>query len=292
MRARCLVTGMALLLGVSAAGGVPAAAQEPAGAQVPAASTAVIKDVAYGPHPRHVLDVYPVAARKAGTPIVVTVQGSGWTKGDKSGSGIVRLNRSLQDSGFVVVSIDYRLATPQQDGVPMQTDDIERAVQWVARNGGKYGGDTDTISLLGGSSSAQLVALAGQLINARHPGLVSGVIEMSGIMDFVSFFNRKPAPRPDDHPGASTYLGCRPGECTVRELKEASPAWRITPACPDYLLINGTNELTPVSQPQFMHEQLEDARCSSTLRLVPGTQHGLVLYGKTQRDIIFFLNNL
>ncbi len=295
MRTRLLLFGVTILLTASAVAGMPVAAQEAGSASV-AAVAPVIRDLAYGPNARHRLDVYP-AAPGTTAPIVVTLQNSAWVKGDKSGSGISQVNARLQEGGYVVFSIDTRLATEQQDGVPMITDDIERAVKWVVARGASYGGQTDTISLLGGSAGAQLVSLAGELINAKpgQAGFVDGVIEMSGLMDFVAIFQPAGQPRPPDgtFPKQEIYLGCLPSTCTVQELKQPSPAWQIRAAtCPAYLLINADAELTPLAQPQVMQQRLVAAGCRSNVRIVPGSQHGLALFIQTQGDVFRFLASL
>jgi len=247
-----------------------------------------------GTNPRHTLDIYPAPAGPA-KPIVITVHGGGWIGGDNSGKRITCITQALHDLGYAVFSINYRQATPEQDGVPMQTNDITVATKWVKANGAAYGGDTSNITLLGGSSGAQLVALAGLLINkAGQPPVLRGVIEMSGVMDFPSFFNQPGQPPPGDeqHKGASTYLGCVPSECTQAELRAAPRAWRINgQTCPGFLLINGQTELLPATQATNMHESLQSAGCDSEIRLPNTSQHGLALFPFTETFIVDFLNN-
>ena len=300
MGMRRRVLGMTvLLLSLSTVTGLPAGAQESAPA-APAAAPAgcpepkpvPIPDVAYGSHPRHTLDIYPAPGRVA-APIVITVHGGGWVRGDNSGKRITCVTQRFHELGYAVFSINYRQATPQQDGVPMQTNDITQAVRWVAANGARYGGDVRNINLLGGSSGAQLVALAGQLMNRQQPGLLRGVVEMSGVMDFVAFFQPgQTAPGDEQHEGASTYLGCTPSTCTDQELKQASPRYQIRAGtCPDYLLIHGKTEVLPVTQATEMHKALLNAGCESTIKVPNTSQHGLALLGFTEADIVAFLNN-
>lgn len=298
-----LLTVLLLSLTVFAVAATSASAQE-AGvkpAAVPEGCPAVpapvpIPDVRYrsGTVPQHNLDIYPGPAGQL-NPIVITVHGGGWTRGDNSGKRITCITQRLHDLGFAVFSINYRQATPQMDGVPMQTNDIGLATRWVKKNGGQFGGDRNNITLLGGSSGAQLVALAGLLINKPgKPSVLRGVIEMSGVMDFPSFFNQPGQPPPGDeqHQGASTYLGCVPSQCTQAELKAASPAWRIKgTTCPDFLLINGQQELLPATQATTMHQRLQSARCSSELVLPNTIQHGLALFPFTEPVIVDFLRN-
>jgi len=80
-----------------------------------------IDDKAYGKQERHTLDIYPRPAGQV-APIVVTVHGGGWIGGDNSGKRITCITQELAALGFAVFSINYRQATPEQDGVPMQTN--------------------------------------------------------------------------------------------------------------------------------------------------------------------------
>lgn len=303
MRIKRLLIGITLSLTVVTLGALPAQAQEQGGVEAeaaPAGCPAVpapvpIEDQRYrtGTNPRHTLDIYP--ARSGPKPIVITVHGGGWIGGDNSGKRITCITQALADLGYAVFSINYRQATPQMDGVPMQTNDIGLATKWVKANGADYGGDTSNITLLGGSSGAQLVALAGLLINKPGmPPVLRGVIPMSGVMDFLTFFNQPGQPPPGDeqHRGASTYLGCVPSQCTEAELKAASPYWRINGStCPDFLVINGQRELLPASQATEMHRRLLAAGCTSNIILPNTTQHGLALFPFTEGAIVQFLDN-
>lgn len=291
MRAGRVLAGLTLMLSVCSVGGVPAAAQDVSPAPAAAPST-ILRDVPYGTHERNTMDIYP-APDGGVAPIVITVHGGGWVRSDNSAKRVTAVAERLHELGFAVFNINYRLATEEEPGVPEQAFDIARAVWWVANHADDYGGDRANINLIGGSSGAQLSALAGQLVNAARPGLVRGVIPMSGIMDFVSFFQPPGLPRPgdDDHPGASTYLGCVPSTCTERQLMSSSPMWRITSACPRTLLINGDDEMVPESQAIDMHDALVAAGCDSTLVLIPGDDHGFGLFGQTEDEIVAFLTN-
>ena len=67
----------------------------------------VERDVRYGPHPRHVMDVYWKAEYKD-APIVFTIHGGGFKSGSKG-----YCNKDMQDlymsKGCIVVSPNYRL---------------------------------------------------------------------------------------------------------------------------------------------------------------------------------------
>src|SRR6516165_2383294 len=59
--------------------------------------------VAYGTHPRQVLDFYQAKSDKP-TPLVFYIHGGGWQAGDKKGFNA----RPFLDKGISVVAINYR----------------------------------------------------------------------------------------------------------------------------------------------------------------------------------------
>ncbi len=273
---------MIVLLSLGASTGISAAAH--AAEPEPTAAPTVVRDMPYGPDVRHNLDIYPAAGAST---IVITIPGGGWVRQDNSGKNITEVSERLSALGFAVFSINYRVATATVDGVPMMHQDIIRATRWVAAHGAEYGGDVTDINLLGGSSGAQLTALAGQIANVQTPGLVQGVIQMSGVMNWFDFRDLGIS---GTHEGAEAYLGCLLDECTTRELETPSPELRVTRASPRHLLINGADEKLPASQAVNMHNTLVAARVPSQLILVPGRGHGLALFAFTENEVVAFLN--
>ena len=67
-----------------------------------------LKNVAYGSHPRQVLDFYPAKSDKP-TPVVFYIHGGGWRGGDKKTNP-----KAFLDRGISVVAINYRYV---QNGV-------------------------------------------------------------------------------------------------------------------------------------------------------------------------------
>ncbi len=247
-----------------------------------------VVDASYGEDPSQKLDVYPA---EAPSPAVVVVHGGGWTRGDKDLPEVRESSLRLQARGFAVFSINYRLASDDQPGEPMQTDDVAAAVRWIRDNGSQYGADGTGIRLLGGSSGAQLVALAGQKINAAQPGVIRGVVAMSGPMDFVRIVEQNLLLPARERTGKTipVYLGCRLTECTVEQIQGASPIYSINPTTPPFLIVNSDDEIVPVEQAQAMHDALTAAGRTSTRRIVPGDGHGLALFDAVEADIVRFL---
>lgn len=158
----------------------------------PAART--VRDLPYveGPeaHPeRHRLDLFlPRRAVPPGWPVVVFVHGGGWTQGSKDltfgGEDVYgNIGRFFAAHGVGAAVINYRLqpeATWEE-----QARDVARAVAWVHRHAGPYGGDPGAVFLMGHSAGAHLAALVALdrrwlVAEGVPPEAVCGVIAVSG----------------------------------------------------------------------------------------------------------------
>jgi acetyl esterase/lipase len=120
----------------------------------------VHRDLAYvePKNERQTLDVYAPADSKADgkkRPIVFWIHGGGWEKGSKSD---VQLKpQAFVDQGFVFVATNYRL-WPNVT-IDKITEDVAKAIRWTHDHATDYGGDANTIFVMGYSAGAQLAAL-------------------------------------------------------------------------------------------------------------------------------------
>jgi acetyl esterase len=117
----------------------------------------VTRDLAYGEHPRQVLDVYrPQGAARA--PVMVFMHGGAFVRGNK------RVRPEIYDNvlyyfarhGLVGVNVEYRLAPEAK--FPDGARDIALAVAWAEREIASYGGDPGRIFLFGNSAGGSHVA--------------------------------------------------------------------------------------------------------------------------------------
>jgi acetyl esterase len=140
----------------------------------------VIRNIAYGPDPRHRLDVYqPRAAAQAPRAILIFLHGGGFIRGDKSARENV--GQLFARTGCVVLLANYRLAPAH--AWPAGALDVSAAYLWARENADKFGGDAECIVLAGESAGAAHVAAAA-LIRRFHPrtGLrVAGCVLISGV---------------------------------------------------------------------------------------------------------------
>jgi acetyl esterase/lipase len=149
------------------------------------------RDLNYGLHERHRLDIFNTGGSGA-KPVFMLVHGGGFVGGDKSDqSGPYPYYENIgvwaARAGFVGVTITYRRAPEHL--YPAGAEDVGNAIRWVRANIAKHGGDPDAIVLMGQSAGATHVASYIGL-ERFHPvpgGGIAGVIVFSGIYDFVLF---------------------------------------------------------------------------------------------------------
>jgi acetyl esterase/lipase len=121
----------------------------------------VERDVAYGPAPRNLLDVFaPAGHAGKGLPVVVFLHGGAFVAGNRrSGPDSPFYDNVMlwaTHHGMVGVNMTYRLAP--QDPWPAGPQDIAQALRWVQDNIGRRGGDPARVFLFGHSAGASHVA--------------------------------------------------------------------------------------------------------------------------------------
>lgn len=126
----------------------------------------VIRDIAYGTHPRQKMDVYlPKDSKNA--PIIVMLHGGGWASGDKS-DPLIYINKVNRwgSKGFIVVSVGTRLM-PDAD-VYGQVQDLTQAVVSTQKRAAEWGGNAEKLILMGHSTGGTMAAVL-----AAKPSLVT-----------------------------------------------------------------------------------------------------------------------
>ena len=145
-----------------------------------AAVPVVAADQVYGPDERHRLDLYGTPAAPA--PVMLFVHGGGFRMGDKAADGWPNgaVGRWAARQGFLGAVMNYRLAPGHQ--WPAGGEDVLAAVDWLAANAGRFGGDPRRIVLVGTSAGAVHAATAVQL---RPDLAVRGLVLLSGLYGYT-----------------------------------------------------------------------------------------------------------
>jgi triacylglycerol lipase len=151
---------------------------------------AVERDLAYGPDARHRLDVFHPKRRAHDDPrpVLAFVHGGGFVRGDKGAPEAPFYNNVgawAVQNGLIGVTLTYRLAPGA--GWPSGAQDVALALEWLAGNVSRFGGNPARLILLGQSAGA--VHVAGCVVGHHRRGTappVAGAIMLSGVYDLLS----------------------------------------------------------------------------------------------------------
>jgi arylformamidase len=151
------------------------------------AGVETIRDLAYGPHERHRLDVFaPSRPGNEARPVLLFVHGGGFVAGDKSTPGSPfydNVGQWATHNDMLGVTMTYRLAPEHR--WPSGSEDVARAVQWLREHVGDHGGDPEQIFVMGHSAGA--VHTAGYIAREHSVGGTgwrpAGAVLVSGLYD-------------------------------------------------------------------------------------------------------------
>jgi acetyl esterase/lipase len=318
-----LRSGRRAFLGASISGLVSAAAnarRSAFGAEV-SRQTYTYKTVGDCPIRTDVYNPSSVARR----PVAVWIHGGALIMGDRRGID-TGLRDELIRAGYVVVSIDYRLAPETKLSAIL--DDLKDAFAWIRSEGPNlFGARTERIAVLGGSAGGYLTLCSGFLIVPRPAALVSfwGYGDIAGPWySRPDAFYRRQALVPEADARASVgttviaealprnqrgrfYLYCRQNGLWPREVSGHDPdtepkafdtfcpVRNVSPKYPPTLLIHGTKDTdVPHEQSVLMDRELTRHEVPHELVSVPDGGHGLGNLDKAQvaaihRRVIDFL---
>ena len=229
-----------------------------------------------------------------------------------------RVLQSLLDKGFVVISIDYRLAPETK--LPGIIEDVQDAFRWIAASGDKFRIEPDRLVVCGGSAGGYLTLMAGFCVDPRPAALVS----YWGYGDIVGpwysrpdpFYLRQPAvtqeqalaavgstpvsePPPNNQRGRF-YLYCRqqgvwPKEVAGHDPKSEDrwftrycPLRNVNGRYPPTMLVHGTADTdVPYEQSKLMADRLGKAGVEHRLVTVPEGAHGIGNIAAAEQDRIY-----
>ena len=241
-----------------------------------------------------------------GRPALLWIHGGALINGSRKSTGGL-LHEGLLKLGYVIVSIDYRLAPETK--LPGIIEDLRDAWRWLHTDGSKrFGIDSKRIAVAGGSAGGYLTLMSGFCVAPRPRALVSyygyGDIDGPWYAEPDEFYRKQPLVPKDEawaavgkaaisEPPAQSnrgrfYLHCRqqgiwPNEVAGRDPRK-EPLWfdqycpirNVTKAYPPALLIHGTADTdVPYAESKMMAARLREAGVAHELLTLPGAGHGL-----------------
>lgn len=256
------------LLGQQTNQATPAQHSQSAASAASGSGVLVQNDVQYGvaAGQKLLLDIYlPASTAARPRPAVVMIHGGSWKGGGRD--SMAGMGNFLARSGFVAVSVDYRLLRGDENRWPAQLDDVQTAVRWLRANAAEYNVDPDHIGAFGHSAGAQLAALLGMQDTrdnsnrplAKYSSRVEAVVDVSGPIDFVALGN-------GHGDGELAGLLGGPYEMVPSVWRAASPAYHVDKSNAPFLIIHGTQDpVVPLAQAQELYDKLQAAGVPSSL---------------------------
>ena len=116
----------------------------------------ILKDIPYGSHERHKLDIFMPENPKYTSGIILFIHGGGWVQGDKSGQH--HDNDFFVKSGYITATMNYRYVD-ENTSVYDELDDITEALKAIKSECKKYDYNIEKLLLSGGSAGSHLTLL-------------------------------------------------------------------------------------------------------------------------------------
>jgi|SRR5665213_575706 len=258
------------------------------GSKPAAVAARVQKNVVYGRADgvKLKMDFYfPAGDTNPARPVVMYVHGGGWQMGSKSMVSNIPGPSELLRRGYMVVSINYRLA-PQYT-FPAMIEDAKCAVRFLRAHAKDFNLDPDRIGVVGDSSGGQLVSLLG-LTDSRAgfdgpcdwsnaTSRVQAVVDLYGPSDFTGG-------KANVNQTAISLMKTAFGATGPNDpiLKRASPVTYVSSDAPPFLILHGDHDdLVPLAQSEELYQKLKAAGASANLVVITNFSHGYTPFGLT-----------
>lgn len=214
------------------------------------------------------LDLYePSGDTHAARPVVVLAHGGAFVGGAKENSRVVSVARALAQRGWVVASIEYRIASslPRHElaaefllgdsaAIRDAQHDMQAAVRWFRANASTVRIDPEAIAV-GGTSAGAIAALE-------------------------TNFN------PED-PGESGNEGWSSDVAAAFSLSGASDIRRIEAGAPPILMFHGTNDATvPMALAAETCAGTRAMRNTCVFNVIPGGGHTFIDQPRYEQEVI------
>jgi predicted esterase len=166
----------------------------------------VARDLKYGSHERHRLDVFtPATGFEPARPVLIFVHGGGFIAGDKQMPGTPFFDNIGQwavRNGCNAVTITYRLAPQNQ--WPSGIEDLHHVIRFIQDKGSRHGLGAGKLFLMGQSAGAAHASsyIAHSNVYAPHAHGLRGLILLSGVYDYTL----KPGPMEANYLGSDKSL--------------------------------------------------------------------------------------
>lgn len=238
-------------------------------------------------------------------PGIVFVTGGGFINANKDNG--LQLRMHLAEAGYVVSSIEYRVAPTARFPEPLE--DVKASIRYLKAHADKFGIDPDRIGIVGGSAGGYLTAMAGTTSgtktfdkgeNLNVDSSVKAAVDLYGLSDLTRIGDDYDGNVQKMHKSAgatealwvngSPVFGGKDGGILAdsEAAEKANPIHYITKKSAPMLLMHGTADtVVSPSQTDLLFQALQKAGIPSKRYLVEGAAHGGIYWNQKEvLDII------
>ena len=238
-------------------------------------------------------------------PCVMWIHGGGLIFGSRTISPRPSFVRKLLERGFVVVSVDHRMAPETK--LPLIMEDIADVWQWIHQSGPDlFGADPLKVCTAGASAGAYLSLMAGYMVTPRPRAIASfwGFGDITAPWeaqpsphyckaplvprsDAIASLSLTPVPTADGADRSLFYLYCRQqghwlpevtGHSLPHDLEWFSkycPSQNIGTAFPPTVLVHGRDDTdVPATESDGIADRLRQNQVHHEFHSLPGVGHG------------------
>jgi acetyl esterase/lipase len=237
---------------------------------------AIMRDVAYCT-PEGIsqkMDLFFPLNQEKPSPAVLYVHGGAWRECDKDSDFFFPLMKRLQDAGYLVAAINYRLAP--RHPFPAQIIDARCAVRFLRKNASILNIYPDRIGAFGDSAGGHLVSLMGLVKESSDwdTGECAGV--SSALQAVVNLYGISDVTRIFGHDGSEIRMQVFQvgDDDNDPRLINASPLMYVTNSAPPFLIIHGDKDsVVPMEQSDWLVDALKSAGNSVEYLPVTNADH-------------------
>lgn len=233
---------------------------------------------------------------EAKKPAILFVTGGGFINANRANG--LQLREKLADAGYVVASINYRVAPTAT--FPQPLEDVKSAIRYLKANADKFGIDARRVGIVGGSAGGYLSAMTGTTSgtktfdkgdNLNFDSTVRCAVDLYGISDPTKIGADFPADVQKKHQsagatealwvnGSPVFGGKDGGILADKEAAEkANPIHYISKSSAPMLLMHGTADtVVSPSQTELLYQALQQKGIESERYVIPHAQHGGVYW--------------
>lgn len=238
-------------------------------------------------------------------PAIVYVTGGGFINANKDNG--IQLRMHLAEAGYVVASIQYRVAPTAK--FPQPLEDVKSSIRYLKAHAEQFNIDPDRIGIVGGSAGGYLTAMAGTTSgtamfdkgeNLNVDSSVKAAVDLYGLSDLTRIGDDYDDAVKEKHKsagatealwvnGSPVFGGKDGGILADREAADkANPITYISKTSAPMLLMHGTADtVVSPSQTDLLFQALQKNHIPSKRYLVEGAAHGGIYWNQKEvLDII------